>query len=302
MIEHDDLKRELKKAQKRAKEAERKLDDLAIAAELIEEESSSTIAFKHDIVEPALEGLDLTELVKAVAEADVDSLLTAHGNLRSNAISLARWADDLLDSEDEQDSETDTSKDSSSDEIARQANDHLERRLRDLVYDLYEQALALPREMRLLYRKFSKERDNFQTQAREYEDVVHSLLHDQKIDARLSIVFTRVKRTYPAMDVDDVAQLNEILTQVRNAELKLDDIEKNLSLINSVILEQRCSYQDLANQVMNLRARADDIESLATMFGIPCPVEIARQIEETRARLLTLGGEDQSERLRSMMR
>lgn len=185
--------------------------------------------------------------------------------------------------------------------IDKRVSEALEDKVRAISGDLYERSLSLPRIINTLYDRFVANRTRFQHLVNERDEVMDDLI-TRRIDAQLTPARSIVERSLPVVDVKALTTLSQIIQFGRIAQARLDEIDGELSVLIETFNTIRMEYHTHSASAAEIRIRAEEAKKMTSLFGLPCPAEIARQFNETIQRLLLVNIEtDQGKRLQNML-
>ncbi len=276
----------------------RQIADLAAAAELFEE--GPVIPIADERLSALIQELSLGPLIGAIAVFNADWLLDASTVIDSARSELAGKIAQLTAELEALRSRPPQTQPADDQTVEQAVNTRLEGRLRALSHDLYERTLALPRRLRETVAAFSEERAAFQRAMNDRRRAIDSLLSaDPPIDAALGVAVAKAARI--GVFDRDRSDLHELCRKIQDVQIRVGQIEERASANAQEASRRRGEYRALIDQADDLQHRAEELERLATLFGIPCPPEVARQLQETKSRLL-LSEDGTSDRAADMLR
>ena len=296
----DELLNELIEMQTRAEVAEKSLESLVVAAEMLLECPEEVLPEgKNDLAKPMKAAADLGGILRAIQARDSDALLTAHGVLIRNLsraletlntyvapVAHARTPEPVVRTETSLDPQT----------IERAVNDRLEARLRILCSNFYNDALELPGKLRRIDALFSNARAEIQTQLNRRRAIIEELLKEET-DAFLDVMRGRIQRAGKTDDLTAyLEEYNVTIQKTREADEELARIQSTATTAVERSRVLRDDYMNTSRRSIEISEQVENIERLVSFFGVPCPPEISRQLQEVRARLQSINSESQTAR------
>ncbi len=299
--DEDDLLIELYQAQEDAKKAQLRLENLTVAAQMALEQSGQTTNVVGTLLLKAREAGDVSKLLLAIQRADPDALLDAHGAMSRNQEELERLIGELTLEPIRPVPPVVESPQVSPALVEQAVNRHLEQRLGVVCLQFYQKALELPRCLRDLEAKFSDTRVEFQRLMNKRRKLIDNLLRED-IGAKLWVLRSRIERTQDPSARPALVELFEhAIAQTREYDLDIRKtcLEAQTCVENSFRLRSQFCDESSVGQEIGEKVR--DVERLVAIFGLPCPPEISRQLQEVRERLQYITSEGQTTRLETML-
>ena len=305
--EEEDLLLELIQAQDEAKQARDRLENLTLAAQMILEQPGTRSTFEHALGRKATETTDITSVLKAIRHADAEALLEAHGVLSRNQSELDRLIQEMdVPSSDPIPAPAPVSVMTQAPQVStalieQAVNDHLERRLTIICAQFYNNALELPKRLRDIEAQFSNTRVEFQRLINERRRLVNDLLQED-ISAKLSVLRSRIDRTNDEVARAPLIDLFEhAISTTREYDVNIRRVVQEAMECTTTCFRLRDQFCKGSEMGQEIGEQVRDVERLVAIFGLPCPPEISRQLQEVRERLQYVTSEGQATRLQNML-
>lgn len=268
-------------------------DDLAAGAAMLLEHPIAQAVPKSDLARKVQKAADASDILRAIKDLDQDALLTTYEAFVVNVNAV-------LETIDEHATRPSTIMPTG---LAMQqiVNDHLEARLRILVDGFYHDALELPGCLRRIDAAFSDARYAFQNLIAKQRLLIEEMLK-QEVQALLDVLRSRIMREEdPQNRMLLLETYGNAISRTRVVQQDLIQIEtqarKDLTTCDTL----RTQSREVSSLSQEISEKVRQIEHLVGIFGIPCPPEIGRQLQEVRQRLQLIHSQSQSQRLQSML-
>lgn len=296
---------ESRKDQNGRKELERELTNVRVQLELLEKKRDRFVRVDQFLVELAAIEKDrdfaaelgvcgpaftLSSLIDKIISGKSEEAWKAIDAFRARVRELSQTMTSLLESQKQEPAVIATKQlpvETVVDEqvIKQRVDDVLENRVRTLVRDLYEQALALPDRIRKTYSSFSEDRAKFQDVLHARKRLTDDLMQVHRLDAKFSILRDSIQRYLPLSKPEDVAELESLIRLARSSLERLNELDAEATAIATRIEEHKAQYLETNKVASGLWDRAASIKGYCSLFALPYPTEVDRQVDHAKQQL-----------------
>lgn len=165
-------------------------------------------------------------------------------------------------------------------------------RIQQLIHEVYEDAVALPRNLRAEYQRFVSERDLYQEHRHARKQLCDALAEEAPTRrARLDVWMSAIAQ-HP--NIDDARKLETLLLQLQMERTQIGAHDTIMRTSIDRIHEIKNVYLETEQQLEQLRTRCERIRGACELFELNLSAEIHLQMEETAHRLALLNADEES--------
>ncbi|MCX6714275.1 MAG: hypothetical protein NTX72_00480 [Candidatus Uhrbacteria bacterium] len=165
-------------------------------------------------------------------------------------------------------------------------------RIQQLIHEVYEDAVALPRNLRAEYQRFVSERDLYQEHRHARKQLCDALIEEAPTRRARLDVWMSAMTQHP--NTDDARKLEALLSQLQAERLQIGSHDTIMRTSIDRIHEIKNVYLETEQQLEQLRTRCERIRGACELFELSLSAEIHLQMEETAHRLALLNADDES--------
>src|SRR3990167_4394196 len=169
--------------------------------------------------------------------------------------------------------------------IKQRVDAELEDRVRTLVRELYEQAIGLPHRIRQIYTAFSRDRSEFQDVLHARKSLTDDLMQKHRLDAKFSILRDGMQKCLPLNQPEDVSELESLIRLACSSLVRLNELDEQATTIGARIEQHKADYRLTNEEASGLWDRAASIKGYCSLFALPIPAEVDRQVDHAKREL-----------------